>query len=65
MKNNKTHTITLTTEELNQLLKSVSSHIFSLDMMIYKTDEKQYWDEINKVQEIKNILIMSKRHLVD
>ena len=65
MKNNKTHTITLTTEELNQLLKSVSSHIFSLDMMIYKTDEKQYWDEINKVQEIKNILIMSKRNLVD
>jgi len=65
MENNKKHTITLTTKELNQLLKSVSSHIFSLDMMIYKTDEQQYWDEIHKVEEIKNILIMSKRNLAE
>jgi len=61
---NNPHKIILKTEELNLLLVSVSSHIFSLESMWYKTNEDQYFQELQKVRELKNNLILVKRNLV-
>jgi phosphoglycerate-specific signal transduction histidine kinase len=58
-------TITLTTEELNNTLKSLSSYIYSLDTMIEKTNDEQYLIERNKIQELKNLLIKYKRGLAE
>ena len=63
-KNNKMEkTITLTSQQLNDTLKSISSHLYSLDTMIEKTDDEQYWTERNRIQDLKNLLIKYKRNL--
>jgi len=56
-------TITLTSQQLNDTLKSISSHLYSLDTMIEKTDDEQYWTERNRIQDLKNLLIKYKRNL--
>ena len=56
--------ITLTLEQFNQLSVSVSSHIFSLMGMCDETGKDKYFNELKRVQELKNILILTKRSLV-
>ena len=58
------YNITLTLEQLNQLSVSVSSHIHSLMGMCERTGEDKYFTEMEKVQELKNILILTKRNLL-
>jgi len=58
-------TINLTTEELNDTLRALSSYIYALDIMIDKTNEEQYWEQRNKIQNLKNLFIKTKRNLAD
>lgn len=59
----KSNKIILSKDEINLLSSAVSSYIFSLEGMWDKTNEDQYFQELQKVRELKNDLIFVKRGL--
>jgi len=61
----KPNKIILSKDEINLLSSAVSSYIFSLENMWLKTNEEQYFEELQKVRELKNHFILVKRGLAE
>ena len=61
----KSNKIIFSQDEINLLSSAVSSYIFSLEGMWDKTNEQQYFEELQKVRELKNHLILVKRGLAE